>query len=168
MNKKKQISTKLNSPGKINNTNKYGQYYILAGIILLTIIIYAKSIHNGFIWDDDLQIISNPDIKALSGDNIIKFFSNFYVGMYQPLTSLSYAVEYHFFRLAPELYHIDNLILHLLNIILGFFFIYALTHKINIAAIVALFFGIHPVNVENIAWISARSGIMYTFFSLAG
>ena len=150
--------------------NKYSKYYILAGIIVLTIIVYAKSIHNGFIsgWDDREQIINNPGIKALSADNIIKFFSSYYTGMYQPLTSLSYAIEYKFFTLNPLPYHTDNLLLHLLNIILVFFFIYALTHKINIAAIVALFFGIHPMNVEDVAWVSARSSIMYTFFSLSG
>ena len=62
------------------------------------------------------------------------------------------AIEYKFFALNPMVYHIDNFLLHILNVILVFFFINLLTKKLNISAIVALFFAIHPMHVESVAW----------------
>jgi protein O-mannosyl-transferase len=152
------------------SSGKYLNYLILSGIIILTLIIYSGTFKNDFttMWDDDKQVVNNEDIRDLSTDNIRKIFTNYYEGMYQPLATLSFALEYKFHNLNPKPYHTDNLILHLLNVILVFFFIYALTNKWNISAIVALFFGIHPMNVETVAWISARSNSMCTLFFLGG
>jgi protein O-mannosyl-transferase len=148
--------------------NKFILFY-LSLIIVLTFIAYSSSLRNEIIsWDDDVQIVNNNDIKELTFNNISKIFTNRYFGLYQPLNILSYALEYNFFKLNPLPYHTDNLIIHLLNVILVFFFIYSLTNKLNISVIVALFFGIHPLNVESVAWISARSNIMCAFFFISG
>jgi protein O-mannosyl-transferase len=150
--------------------DKYLFYLTLSGIIILTLIVYSGTFKNGFttLWDDDKQIIHNDDIKDLTTANIRKMFTNYYVGMYQPLSTLSYAVEYKFFALNPVAYHTDNLLIHIINILLVFSFIYTLSSKLNISVITALFFGIHPMNVETIAYVSARSNNMYTLFFLGG
>src|SRR5690606_35348685 len=62
-----------------------------------------------------------------------------------------------------------NLILHLANTLLVLLFIYLLTGgNLLMASIVSLFFGIHPMHVESVAWISERKDVLYVFFFLAG
>lgn len=85
---------------------------------------------------------------------------------YHPLTILSYAIEYHFVQLNPKLYHVTNIIIHLLNTVLVFWFILLLSKKNNVAFITALLFGIHPMHVESVAWISERKDVLYAFFYL--
>ena len=176
----------------IKNSNifsKYLHYLILSVIIILTFIIYSDSLKNDFVsWDDSSLLINNNEIRNITTENIGKMFSNSYVYMYVPLTVLSFAIEYKFFALNPVAYHAGNLILHLLNVILVFFFIYLLTspqstneslysssqkqkksnYRILVSSIVALFFGIHPMHVESVAWASERKDVLYSFFFLCG
>src|SRR6187431_919457 len=89
---------------------------LLLAIILLTSILYSRSIGNGFVtWDDPEYVIDNPIIKDFSLHGVKNMFTSFYEGNYHPLTALSNAIEYHFFKLNPKPYHIINLIIHLLN-----------------------------------------------------
>src|SRR5260221_10960730 len=80
---------------------------------------------------------------------------------------LSLAIEYHFWGLNEAGYHIINVLLHLLNIILVFYTIFLLSNKTGVALIVALLFGIPPMHVESVAWASELKDLLYTFFFLA-
>jgi protein O-mannosyl-transferase len=86
------------------------------------------------------------------------------MGNYHPLVIISYAWEYFFFGLNPAPYHIINLVIHLLNCMLVFYFILRLNHSIPVAFITGLLFGIHPLHVESVAWISERKDVLYAFF----
>ena len=117
-----------------NSTNKFQKKYLLYlfGILILAFAVYSNSINNDFImgWDDEGQVVENDDIKTLSKENIKTIFSSFYVGMYQPISTLSYAVEYKISGLNASTNHKTNLFLHLINIILVFFSV-LLLHKTN-------------------------------------
>ncbi len=142
--------------------------YKLLLIFIITIIAYLPTLNNDFTnWDDDHQVLENTDIKELSIENIITIFTSSYVGMYQPVTTLCFAVEYSLFRSNPSGYHIVSLLFHLLNITLVFWLIFRLMKKKDIALIVALLFAVHPMFVEAVAWVSARSTLLYSFFYLS-
>ena len=160
----------------MSKKKNYSQYYVLAGIIVLTIIIYAKSIHAGLLygWDDNVYVSNNHDITDLSFHGLKHLFSGFYVNCYLPLTMLTYALEYKFFGLNPAVYHIDNILLHLLNTILVFFFVKSLFSSLSTpysmlptAFFCTLLFAVHPMHVESVAWVSERKDLLYTFFFLA-
>ena len=110
----------------------------LALILLITVLAYANAVDNDFIYqfDDDLYVTDNPDIKALSAGNLYRMFTTSYVGLYLPLTMLSYAIEYHFFGLDAPAFHLTNLLLHLINVWLVFLLI--LIYKYNIMAQVTI------------------------------
>ena len=146
------------------------QIWIWVGLIILaTAIAYSNSFENGFVaWDDDAHVYENQVIRNIDGTAIRAFFTKYYVGMYAPVTMISYAVDYKIGRLDPAAYHRTNFILHLLNVALVFYFLYRLTGQKIIAAISALFFGIHPLHVESVAWVSARKDMLYAFFYLGG
>lgn len=86
--------------------------------------------------------------------------------MYQPLPVLFLSLNYHFSGMNPSPMHLFNLLLHLINIILVFRLVGLLFRNRNIALIIAFIFAIHPMNVEAVSWISARSSGMYTCFYL--
>ena len=100
----------------------------------------------------------------LSKDFLPVFMSK----MYAPVTMISYALDYKIGELDATTYHCTNLILHLLNVSLVFYLLYLLTGQRAIAVISALFFGIHPLHVESVAWISERKDLLYSFFYLCG
>lgn len=158
------------SAGKPAEKRKTGfGYNILIAILLLaTALVYAPSLKNGFIvnWDDDGYILNNPTVKALNSENFKKIAQDYHMGNYHPLTTLSYAVEYHFFKDNPRPYHMFNLLLHLANVLLVFWFIRLLTGKYNAALITAALFALHPMHVESVAWISERKDVLYAFFFL--
>ncbi len=141
-------------------------------ILALTTIVYSTSFQNELImnWDDAGYIVKNDYIKSLDGESLKAIFTEFYMSNYHPLTTLTYAIEYSIVGEDVFLYHFNNFWMHLVNIILVFFLVKMLIRKgsIWIPTIVALFFAIHPMHVESVAWISERKDMLYTMFFLLG
>ncbi len=138
------------------------------GIVLAaTIFLYAPAVHHQFTnWDDDRQITANPDIRDLSPQGLRKIFTSFYVSLYQPLTSLSWAVEHRFFGLDPRVYHTVNILLHLANIVLVYVLVRSLAQNVGIAVATTALFAVHPLQVEVTAWASSRSILLSSLFYL--
>ena len=136
-------------------------------ILIITLNSFYPSVKNNFVnWDDNLYVTENSVIRSISLANLKNIFTSFFISHYQPVTIFSYLLEYHFFKLNPFNYHLTNLLLHLLNCLLVFWVIYMLTGRISISCLTALFFGIHPMQVESVAWISERKNLLYAFFYL--
>ncbi len=136
-------------------------------ILSITWIAFLPSLPNDFTnWDDQTYVAENARIKDLSWQSIRKIFASTHHGGYEPLTEFSFAVEYHFFGLNPRIYHATNLLFHLLNCLLVFWLVLLLSRKLEISFITALLFGVHPLHVESVAWISERKDVLYAFFFL--
>ena len=160
---------------KSKTVNKRNLIYVLIAIVL-TAIVYSMSIKNGWIknWDDGGYVTEHDATSAMSASSLYKLnshdistiFSNFYKGNYHPLTTLVYALEYNLFKDNAKPYHLLNLIFHLLNVFLVFIFLKKITKRSEIAFVAAMLFGIHPMHVESVAWISELKDVMYTFFFL--
>lgn len=86
--------------------------------------------------------------------------------MYQPCFLFSYSIEYHFFGFNPLAYHATNLIFHLLNCLLVFWIVSFLTENLFVCVFTALLFGIHPMHVESVAWVTERKDVLCSFFFL--
>ena len=161
-------------PGKkkkalpVQKSNPIYAWIGLAVIILLTFAIYAPSLQNEFInLDDPGYVTGNPYIQELTAKNLGKLFTEPLAGYYHPVTMLSLALDYQFSGSEPYHYHLVNLLLHVANALLVFFFIYLLSHRKVVAALfTALFFAIHPMHVESVVWVAQRKDLLYTFFFL--
>ncbi|MDD4893828.1 MAG: tetratricopeptide repeat protein [Candidatus Omnitrophica bacterium] len=135
-------------------------------ILIITFVSLYPSLKNNFTnWDDTRYVTENGLIQSLSLRNIEKIFTSFISGNYHPFTILSYSFEYSFFKLNPFPYHLDNLILHLANCCLVFWLIYLLTDNILLSFVTAMLFGIHPLHVESVAWVSGRKDLLAALFS---
>jgi tetratricopeptide (TPR) repeat protein len=161
---KKELSTVESVP------SKYLSWIILA-ILFVTFIAYTPSLRNDILktWDDQAYVTQNDLIKELTPAGIVRIFKEdrgLYAN-YHPLTTLSLAINHVVSGTSPMGYHLTNLLLHLLNTFLVFIFILLLPgRRIFAASIIALLFGIHPMHVESVAWISERKDVLYTLFFL--
>jgi len=146
------------------------KWALVGAIVVITSIVFAPALNNNFTnWDDNHYVTENTQLAKPIGESISFYFSNFYFCNYHPLTMIVYALEFHSVQLHPELYHKISLLLHLLNVMLVFWFIYLLSgKKLEVAVIVAFFFGIHPMRVESVAWIAELKDVLYTFFFMGG
>ena len=142
--------------------------YVIS-LLVLTFIVFYNSLHNYFITnlDDSLYIAAADNLKHLTSADISTMFGTYIAGIYHPLTVLSLAIDFSFHGQNAFPYHLVNLLFHLANVALVFWFIYLLLKRVEAAFIVALFFAIHPMHVESVAWISERKDVLYTFFFLA-
>ena len=138
----------------------------LAVILAVTFASFYPSLNAGFTnWDDLDYVTESPYIVHLNGESIATMFSQEIASNYHPLTILSLALNYQMSTLNPASYHWTNLILHLLNVVLVFWFVYLLLdRKIWGALLTAFLFAIHPMHVESVAWIAERKDVLYTFF----
>ncbi len=142
----------------------------LMSVAIITALVLSSVTSNKFVWDDAEYIVRNESLKKPFSEAIYYYFDqNFFVGNYHPLTMLGFSLQYKITELNPALYHKINLFIHLLNVTLAFFFTFLLSRrKIWIAASVALLFGIHPMHVESVAWISQFKDVLFGFFYLLG
>jgi tetratricopeptide (TPR) repeat protein len=138
--------------------------WIIPIILLLSFLIYLPSFKGAFVWDDNKYIENNPLITSI---DLKALFSSYVMGNYHPITMLVYAIEYQFFGLNPMGYHIINLLIHVVNVLLVFYAVFYLSNNKIVALIACLFFGIHPMHVESVAWASELKDLLYTFFFLA-
>lgn len=140
---------------------------LLLLVALLVGIFYIPALFNGFTnWDDNGYITGSTIIKSLSFDNIKKIFTTPVMGNYHPFTVLNYAIEYKLVKAEPFLYHLTSVFFHVINSSLVFILAFKLS-KSNITSLVtALLFGLHPLHVESVAWVSERKDVLYACFFL--
>jgi tetratricopeptide (TPR) repeat protein len=162
------LPTKRESENGQCRHSKLAERSFMLAIATLTVLIFFNSLGNDFIstWDDHIYVIANDQLKDLSLQGIKSIFTSFHAANYHPITTLSWAIEYAHFGLDPTYYHTTNLLLHLLNTALVFRLILLITKRLETATIVALFFAIHPLHVETVAFISQRKDLLYAVFYL--
>src|SRR5690348_13343103 len=115
---KRIVKSEFASGGQLPKLFKFHFSHItLLFILAITFIVYLPSLHNSFAWDDDVYILHNSLIHSI---NLKVLFSNYVVGNYHPFTMLILAIEYHFFGFNATAYHIVNILLHLVNVMLVF------------------------------------------------
>lgn len=144
------------------------QSILLGAIILLGIIAYSPLLKADFIIIDDPQYVTeNMLVQDFSLNKVAEIFTSNTYGHYQPLSVLSYIFDHAIWGNNATGYHLTNILLHLINIILVFLLTRKLSQNNNVGFISALLFSIHPMHVESVAWISERKDVLYAVFYLA-
>ena len=148
------------------------QNYYLLTILLITFFCFSPSLQNEFVnWDDESNFIKNELITSLNEtnfwENTKEIFSSDVIGSYNPLTIWTFLLEQKFVgQDKPLFWHLNNIILHLVCT----FFIFWIGLRLRLgllgASITALLFGIHPMRVESVAWVTERKDVLYSAFYL--
>ncbi|MBN1514644.1 MAG: tetratricopeptide repeat protein [Phycisphaerae bacterium] len=144
----------------------------LAALLALTFLAFLPVLSAGFVnLLDDRYLLQNPHFRGLGGEQLRWMLTTFHGGHYQPLTWLSYALDYTVWGIGrPERFHLTNLLLHLGGTAVFFFVTRRLLRAAGTvtlapydtlaAAVAAAVFAIHPLRVESVAWITERRGVL--------
>ncbi|MFI5218326.1 MAG: tetratricopeptide repeat protein [Bacteroidia bacterium] len=151
---------------------KLVQLLVVTCILIITYICFSPALTNKkefTNWDDNGYVLEQPLVKSLSNENIKTLFKPETQVMlnYHPLTMISLALNYQSSKLKAKPYALTNVLIHLLNTFLVFVLLFKLSNKkFWVGAIGSLWFGIHPMHVESVAWIAERKDVLYGFFFL--
>lgn len=147
----------------MNILTKDIKYFLL--ILFIGTLVYFPILFNGFVWDDILLILNNPEVHEINMQ--LLFGANvFNAGIfYRPLHALYVATLYTTFGHEAFMYHALQLALHIFNSC-ALFLLFRIHFKNTLAFMLALIFLIHPINVETVAWISATNNQLYFFFGI--
>lgn len=154
-------------------------------ITAVTITLYAYYLINnkGFFWDDGWAIVENTQIRSLSYQNLKSVFTTIFMAQYSPVNTLMYCLIYYLFGLDPFVFHLVNILIHVINSILVYIFLLKLfnaeTRSVIISDIkhinikracffTALMFAVSPMQVESVGWVSASKILLYSFWFLLG
>jgi tetratricopeptide (TPR) repeat protein len=112
-------------------------------------------------FDDPQNVLQEPHIVGgLTGSNLRWTLTAFKLGIWAPLTQITFLCDGTFLALKPGPMHVENVVLHLL----GAWTLYAMlafsTGAIGRSAVVAALFAIHPMHVESVAWITERRDVL--------
>ncbi|RRB06704.1 tetratricopeptide repeat protein [Larkinella rosea] len=144
--------------------------YLWLGLALLAIfVIYALGFKNDFVdWDDSEYVFGNPYVLEPTAAHVQTLLKSVVALNFHPLTMASLAANSAFFGPGATSFIVTNTLLHLLNTVLVFFFAYQLSHRNQwVGLFVAALWGLHPMHVESVIWVSERKDVLYTFFFLS-
>ena len=150
-----------------NNTNKLS-VLAFGSLILLGFAAFWPSVWFDFVnWDDPAYVLHNELIKSWSPSNLADVATETVTRNYAPLTIGSLLIDHTIWGINPCGYHATNVLLHVLNGVLVFVLLRQLTGSSFIAWFTAALFLVHPVQIETVAWISSRKGLLSAAFMLA-
>jgi protein O-mannosyl-transferase len=145
--------------------------YILL-LVIVPSVLYFRVVHFDFSRFDDVTIITNIS-NVLGGPLNLKeaFTHDAFMGnkgdtFYRPIQTISFMLDASMGGREPWIYHLSNLIWHILTVMALFFFLKKTGIKEEISFLLALLFSINPMITNAAAWIPARGDILLCLFSL--
>ncbi|RII29144.1 MAG: hypothetical protein CXR31_04585 [Geobacter sp.] len=143
----------------------------LVPLLILVLVgwgVYGASLGHQFLsnWDDNKYVTANEAAHGFTLAHVKEVFSTFYVGNYAPVQMLSYMLDYSVWGLRPSGFIFCNILLHLLNALLLYGVMFAVTGRRLGSFFAAALFTLHPVQVESVAWISQRKNLLAMFLFL--
>lgn len=137
-------------------------------LLIATCCAYLGVVQNGFVeFDDNIYVIYNAHTAAgLSADGWKYAWTTFDSGNWIPLTWLSYQLDATLFGMRPLGFHLTNVVLHAINVVLIYAWLRRTTGARWRGLVVAAIFAVHPLHVESVAWIAERKDVLSTFWLL--
>lgn len=151
-------------------------------IIVASLGLYANSLKNGFIFDDKRTIVNNYQITELR--NLPTLFQENYFAAtgersYRPVVTFTYMLDFAVYGFSPMGFHLTNVLLHTLNGILVYLFIFLLINTSRISSqhfeltrlqsaklpfLAAFLYIVQPVLSETVNAVSFREDLLVFFF----
>ena len=148
--------------------------WLLAVLLLLAVLPYVNTLQNGFVYDDNNEVVSNPFIRSFT--HVGDIFSTRILAhlgargatnYYRPISIFGFLICYKLFGLLPYGFHLANLLLHALIVCLLFGLTRRLFRDQWLAFAAAAIFALHPIHTESVAWVSGVTDLDLAVFYLS-
>ena len=154
-------------------SSDYRLPWLLALLLLLAVLPYVNTLQNGFVYDDNNEVLTNPFIRSFS--HVGDIFSTRILAhlgargatnYYRPISILGFLICYKLFGLLPYGFHLANVVLHALIVCLLFGLSRRLFRDDWLAFAAAAIFALHPIHTESVAWVSGVTDLDLALFYL--
>lgn len=158
------------------------------GVFLLTLAAFLPAVMSDYVyWDDDDLLLTNTIYRSINKDSLRWMFTTSYAGHFEPLTWLSYWLDWQIWKKEVSGYHLTSVLIHGGMALTFYFLVKRLLvlrrawfaddlvsepekSPVTVAlasAFAALLFAIHPLRVESVAWLAERRDVLSGFFFVA-
>jgi len=152
----------------------------VVAVSLVSFAVFLPALWNGFVsWDDGQSLVANPNFRGFGWTQLRWMWINHLMEHYVPLTWMSFGLDYVLWKQHGFGYHLTNVLLHSINAGLFCWLAFAILKLacpveatrsqaplIWGAAFAALFFSLHPLRVESVAWVTERRDVLSGCFYL--
>ncbi len=145
-------------------------WMIPPSLAVVTFLVFLPVLWNGFVaWDDQANLYENPAYRGLTWPQIQWMFSNVTMGHWIPLTWLTFGLDYVLWEMKPFGYHLTSLVIFAANAPAFYFVALRLLRRatsfaegvLRLSAVTAtLFFALHPLRTESVAWATERRDVL--------
>ncbi|MHC4698105.1 MAG: hypothetical protein ACYTFA_15335, partial [Planctomycetota bacterium] len=154
------------------------RYVVPIALVLIIVLVFMTALGAGLVyWDDDDLLISNTRYQVLNSENLSWMFTTSYAGHFQPLTWLTYSLDFAIWETEPLGYHLTSVLFHALTAVTFYFLARMLLTGamgavglarsrpfVLSAACAAALFALHPLRAESVAWLAERRDVVSGFF----
>ncbi len=147
-------------------------------IALLVLVVFHGVVGHDFIFfDDHIHVYENPHFNPLSWSSLGYFWTHIYERLYIPASYTVYGALVAISRLSgishvsdlpttlnPHIFHFANLALHIANAIMAYEILRWIAKNDRAAAVGAMLFALHPIQVEAVAWVAELRGLLAAAF----
>lgn len=159
------------SDGDDRNTKAVWGRALLAALFAL--VVFLPIVEGNFLrWDDQALYVGNTEYQGVMPESLRWMGTSFLLGHWQPLTWLSCSVDHAIWGMNSEGWHVTNLLLHVINTVLVYFICLTVFRCFRAQSdsqavlLATLFYAVHPLRVEVVAWLATRGYLLCTAFCL--
>ena len=145
-------------------------------VAIVPFLVFLAAIENGYVWDDHFNFIANREYRGLGWPQLTWMLTSAHLAHWIPVTWLTLGLDYAMWGMTPAGYHLTNILFHAANATIFYHVAWRLlrgaaptaSHALLVAgaAVAALFFAVHPLRAESVAWITERRDVVSGFFFL--
>ncbi len=142
-------------------------------LMLAGVLPYFNTLLNGFVYDDNTQVMNNPYLQSFR--HVREIFSTTvwsYIGIlrgtnyYRPMMTFGYLLCYQLFGPVAYGFHLANVVIHTAVVCVLFLVTERMFEDRLLALLAAALFALHPIHTESVAWIAAVTDLELTLFYL--
>jgi len=166
--------------GRADSSRRIPSFVVICALALVSVLslwVFRPVLANGFVqWDDHIYLAELMRMGRFSRSSLHWMWTSLQPFYFQPIAWMTHLADYQVWGLNPRGHHLTNLLMHGVYVWVVGALVWLLTGKVAgmrpgerlaMSVLVALVCGIHPLQVESVAWMAARNGLLCSLWMVA-